>query len=315
MNEAKGRRGIGVLRDQFEDALAAEKRKLETTLAAIADAVVSILADGRIEFANAAAQRLLGIDAAGLRGRPVHQVLRLLDAEAHPIELVARPGAAEDVRRGSGYLRTPSGTIDVAYVASRIDTEDGGTVVVLRDVTAEQRLALRLSFEAAHDPLTGLPNRRAFIERLDEAVRGARERGEHHAVAFLDLDRFKIVNDRFGHAVGDRLLREIGSVMGRVVRGGDVLARIGGDEFALLLSELPRRRRPADRREITGRGRCVSHRPARRIARHRRLGRPRSDRSRHAERRRSARRGRRRLLPGEGRRPQRDRRLNDQTLR
>jgi diguanylate cyclase (GGDEF)-like protein/PAS domain S-box-containing protein len=236
MKDATTRLGISVMREQFEDALAAERRKFETTLAAIADAVVTVLAGGRVEFVNAAAQRLLGVGTADVRGKPVREVLRLLDGEARPIDLVAHAGAGENVRRGSGYLRTENGTIDVAYVASRIDAEEGGTVVVLRDVTVEHRVALRLSFEAAHDPLTGLENRRAFIERLDEAVHGARERGEHHAVAFLDLDRFKIVNDRFGHAVGDRLLREIGAVMGRVVRGGDVLARIGGDEFALLLA-------------------------------------------------------------------------------
>jgi diguanylate cyclase (GGDEF)-like protein/PAS domain S-box-containing protein len=236
MRETRGRSGISVMREQFEDALAAERRKLETTLAAIADAVVTVLADGRVEFVNAAAERLLAVDQTEVRGVPVSDVLRLLDADANRVDVAARRGRGEDVRRGSGYLRTRNGTIDVAYVASRIDTEDGGTVVVLRDVTAEHRIAMRLSFEAAHDPLTGLQNRRAFEERLDEALRNARDRGEHHVVGFLDLDRFKMVNDRFGHAAGDRLLREIGAVMGRVVRGGDVLARIGGDEFALLLA-------------------------------------------------------------------------------
>ena len=222
-------------RKQFEDALATEKRKLQTTLAAIADAVVTVLADGRVEFVNAAAQELLGIELMDAYGAPVGEVLRLLDGDANAIDVLAhREG--ETVCRGFGHLRTNSGTVDVAYVASRIDADEGGTVVVLRDVTAENRIAMRLSFEASHDPLTGLQNRRAFAERLEEAVRGARDSGEHHAVGFLDLDRFKVVNDRFGHAVGDRLLREIGHVMGRVVRGGDVLARIGGDEFALLLA-------------------------------------------------------------------------------
>jgi diguanylate cyclase (GGDEF)-like protein/PAS domain S-box-containing protein len=225
-------------RKQFENALAAEKRKLLTTLAAIADAVVSVLADGRVEFVNAAAQKLLGIDAATAYGVSVADVLRLVDSDAQPIDVVAGH-CGEDVRRGTGHLRTVHGMIDVAYVASLIDGGQHGTVVVLRDVTMENRIALRLSFEATHDPLTGLQNRRAFTERLDEAVRGARERGEHHAVGFIDLDRFKVVNDRFGHAVGDRLLHEIARVMGRVVRGGDVLARIGGDEFALLLSNCP----------------------------------------------------------------------------
>ncbi|HTD38590.1 MAG TPA: diguanylate cyclase [Candidatus Limnocylindrales bacterium] len=222
-------------RKQFEDALASEKRKLQTTLASIADAVVTVLADGRVEFVNGAAERMLGIELVDAYGVDVGEVIQLVDGDGDRIDLTA--DARDGVRRGSGHLRTHAGTaIDVAYVASPIDDEAHGTVIVLRDVTVETRVARKLSFEASHDPLTGLQNRRAFAERLEEAVTGARERGEHHAVGFLDLDRFKVVNDRFGHAVGDRLLREIGQVMARVVRGGDVLARIGGDEFALLLA-------------------------------------------------------------------------------
>ena len=223
-------------RKQFEDALGAEKRKLQTTLAAIADAVVTVLADGRIEFVNGAAQRLLGIDLVDAYGAQFNEMVPLVDAEGRSLDVLA--GIDAEGRRGEGHLRTKNGTADVQYVASRIGTSDAhSAVVVLRDVTAEHRLALKLSFEASHDPLTGLPNRRAFLERLETAVATARELGGHHAVAFLDLDRFKVVNDRFGHAAGDRLLREIARVMGRVVRGGDVLARIGGDEFALLLSD------------------------------------------------------------------------------
>ncbi|HTJ27442.1 MAG TPA: diguanylate cyclase [Candidatus Limnocylindria bacterium] len=222
-------------RKQFEDALASEKRKLQTTLAAIADAVVTVLGDGRVEFVNAAAQRLLGIELVDAYGAHVGEVVPLVDAEGHAIDLLA--GADHEPLRGEGHLRTKNGPMDIAYVASRIVGEDHAVVVVLRDVTAEHRLALRLSFEANHDPLTGLPNRRAFVERLEEAVRSAHERETQHAVAFLDLDRFKPLNDRFGHALGDRLLREIARVMGRVVRGADVIGRIGGDEFALLLSE------------------------------------------------------------------------------
>ena len=220
-------------RKMMVDALAAEKQKIETTLGAIGEAVVTILADGIVDYVNEAAETLLEVTLADVYGQHVGEVLRLLDADGRPLDLL--PTDVETIRRGRATLPTAAGNLDVAYVASRIDGGHG-TVIVLRDVTVEQRLALRLSFEAAHDPLTGLQNRRAFLERLEEAVYGARERGEHHAVAFLDLDRFKIVNDRFGHATGDRLLAEIGKVMGRVVRGGDVLARIGGDEFVCLLS-------------------------------------------------------------------------------
>jgi diguanylate cyclase (GGDEF)-like protein/PAS domain S-box-containing protein len=221
-------------RKMIFDALAGEKQKLETTLGAIAEAVLTILADGVVDYVNEAAEALLGIQLADAYGAHVGEVVRLLDEQAQPIDLL-RDAAGEPALRGRGILRTPAGNLDVAYTASRIGG-DHGTVVVLRDVTAEARLAMRLTFEAAHDQLTGLQNRRAFLERLEEAVRGIRERGEHHAIAYLDLDRFKLINDKFGHAVGDLLLAAVSRVMGRSVRGGDVLARIGGDEFACLLT-------------------------------------------------------------------------------
>lgn len=220
-------------RKQFETALGAEKRKLQTTLAAIAEAVVTVLPDRRVDYLNDAAQTLLGIDFAEAYGRDVHDVLQVIDGDGRDVDLIATRG---EPRRGEGFLRSRAGMIDVAYVASDIDDEAAGSVIVLRDITAEKGRALQLSFEASHDALTGLENRRAFLEQLEDALLGARAHDQHHVVGFLDLDHFKIVNDRFGHATGDRLLREIGTVMGRVVRGGDVLARIGGDEFALLLS-------------------------------------------------------------------------------
>ena len=236
-------------RKQFEDALASEKRKLQTTLAAIADAVVTVLPDGRIEFVNATAQRLLGIELADAYGARFDEIVPIVDAQAQPVDLIGNARGGERAFRGQGHLRTNDGVIDVAYVSSRVDGERDGVVIVLRDVTTEHRLTLRLSFEASHDILTGLPNRRAMLERLENAVEAARTQNAKHVVAFIDLDRFKIVNDRFGHATGDRLLREVARVMGRVVRGGDVLARIGGDEFALLLSDctIPNARRVAEK--------------------------------------------------------------------
>ena len=248
-HEAEARHHVIVYRDvtsrkMILDALAAEKQKLETTLGAIGEAVVTTLDDGIVDYLNEAAETVLGVTLADAYGAHVRDVLRLVDEHAVPVDIMPAPDG-DPVVRGRGVLCGANGNLDVAYVASRIDGGHG-TVIVVRDVTAEQRLAMRLSFEAAHDALTGLPNRRAFLERLEEAIRGARERDEHHAVAFLDLDWFKRVNDRFGHAAGDRLLGEIGRVMARVVRGGDVLARIGGDEFACLLANC----RLADARRV-----------------------------------------------------------------
>jgi len=249
-------------RKQFEDALAAEKSKLQTTLAAIADAVVCVLPDGRVEFVNAAAQRLLGIGLTQAYGAPIGQVLPMTDEDGRAVDLAGAARGAGDVWRGEGQLQTAGGTIDVAFVASRIgNAGEHGTVVVLRDVTVEHRLALRLSFEATHDPLTGLPNRRAFLDRIDAATRSSWEHGEHHVVGFLDLDRFKIVNDRFGHPAGDRVLRDVARLMSAAVRTGDVLARFGGDEFALLLTNcrMDDARRIAEKIRATVEAYAVEH--------------------------------------------------------
>ena len=112
-----------------------------------------------------------------------------------------------------------------------------GYVIVLRDVTAQVRLTRRLAYEASHDSLTRLPNRRRFEEMIENALVSARHASIVHTVAFIDLDRFKQVNDSFGHETGDRLLRDVAHRMSLNVRGNDILARLGGDEFALLLHE------------------------------------------------------------------------------
>jgi diguanylate cyclase (GGDEF)-like protein/PAS domain S-box-containing protein len=212
-----------------------ERSRMYATLAAVPDALLTLDAAGRVEYLNRAAEQLTGVSLERARKLHAHAVVHLCDNEGRTIVLPV--GADEDATRsGSGHLRTHAGTIDVSYVVSRIETTPPGTMVMLRDITEEHRAALRLSFEALHDPLTGLPNRRAVLEQIDEAIAGARDRGEHHALAFLDLDGFKAVNDSFGHAVGDRVLADLARVMGRAVRAVDVIARIGGDEFVILLN-------------------------------------------------------------------------------
>jgi len=203
--------------------IAAERTKLFATLAAVPEALITLDAGGRVEYLNDAAERLTGVSLERARKLHVSNVVQLCDAKGRSIDLPV--GEQSDRSRdGNGHLRTHAGTVDVSYVSSRIEGTPPGTLVMLRDVTAEHRLALRLSFEALHDPLTGLPNRRAVLERVEDAIRGARERGERH------------VNDRFGHAVGDQVLAEMARVMGRAVRSVDAIARLGGDEFVLLLS-------------------------------------------------------------------------------
>ena len=114
-----------------------------------------------------------------------------------------------------------------------------GVVLVLHDVRREREYATQLSYQASHDALTGLINRREFEHRLSLALASAREQGRHHAMMYLDLDQFKLVNDTSGHAAGDELMRQISMLLQERLREGDTLARLGGDEFGVLLENCP----------------------------------------------------------------------------
>jgi len=224
-------------RRAFESAVAAEKQRLIVTLKAIGDGVITALPDGRIDFVNAAAQRMLKVTYAEVYGTPLRAVVRLLDDRNERREIPLDP---QGDARGEGLLDDSERQLHLAFVSSPIVAMSGvtlGFVIVLRDVTAQARLTRRLAYEASHDSLTRLPNRRHFEEMVGVALESARARGTSHTVAFIDLDHFKRVNDTLGHQGGDRLLRELAYRMSRNVRGNDVLARIGGDEFALLLHE------------------------------------------------------------------------------
>jgi diguanylate cyclase (GGDEF)-like protein/PAS domain S-box-containing protein len=224
-------------RRAFEATVAAEKQRLSVTLKAIGDAVVTAMPDGRIDFINAAAQRMLGISFTDAFGAPLRSIVALRDERDQRCEIPLDPSA--DVR-GEGVLERAGHLLHLAFVSSPIIAMSGATlgfVIVLRDVTAEARLTRRLAYEASHDSLTRLPNRRHFEEMVDAALESARRNGKVHTVAFIDFDHFKRVNDTRGHQMGDKLLRELAHTMAQNVRGNDILARIGGDEFALLLHE------------------------------------------------------------------------------
>lgn len=248
-------------RKEFEAAVAAEKQRLSVTVKAIGDALITALPDGRIDFINAAAQRLLNVAFADAYGMPLRSIVDLRDPHDAPCEIGFDPNG--DVR-GEGLLYGADRNIQIAFVSSPIATVPGspfGYVIVLRDVTAQTRLTRRLAYEASHDPLTRLPNRRRFEEMIASALDSARHNGSVHTVAYIDLDRFKIVNDTFGHEIGDRLLRDVAHRMSLNVRGNDVLARLGGDEFAMLLHECTpaNARRVADKIRESVEGSPVEH--------------------------------------------------------
>ncbi|VEA46481.1 PAS domain-containing protein [Salmonella enterica subsp. arizonae] len=132
------------------------------------------------------------------------------------------------------------GSYDIHYSITPLSTLDGdniGSVLVIQDVTESRKMLRQLSYSATHDALTHLANRASFEKQLQQRLQTIQESPQHHALVFIDLDRFKAVNDSAGHAAGDALLRELASLMLSMLRSGDLLARLGGDEFGLLLPD------------------------------------------------------------------------------
>ncbi len=230
-----------------EGLLAEEKERLRVTLESIGDGVISTDADECITFMNPVAEAMTGWSEAEALGQKLQQVfvakseatgepaadhLAFCVATGKPSEIEADVVLA--ARDGTG--RGVSGT------AAPVRTEDGrvvGAVLVFKDVTESQQVQRQLAHSANHDPLTGLPNRSAFTRALSEARRQADVEQRSHALCFIDLDRFKPINDTAGHAAGDALLRDVANTIRRACRSHDFAARIGGDEFVVLLADCP----------------------------------------------------------------------------
>ncbi|HTX05347.1 MAG TPA: EAL domain-containing protein [Steroidobacteraceae bacterium] len=230
-------------RKRAEQAIFAEKERAQVTLQSIGDAVISTDADGRIEYINPVAESLTAWTLEEARGRPIGEVLSLVnEITREPIEnpLLCVLGGAETTSPADhSVLLTRSGhEVAIQESAAPICDRQGrviGAVIVFHDVTKERRLKRALSYQASHDALTGLINRREFDNRLHATVLSA-QRGEGtYALLYIDLDQFKVVNDTCGHQAGDRLLRDVTGLLQSRVRASDTIARLGGDEFGVLL--------------------------------------------------------------------------------
>jgi diguanylate cyclase (GGDEF)-like protein/PAS domain S-box-containing protein len=228
------------------DALFQEKERLQITLQSIGDAVISTDTQSRITFMNTVAEELTGWSADDAGGQPFNAVVKMVaeaSDEAAPSAIAAcLAGEVTTTTRDDVRILSRKGLRDIRETAAPVRTAAGeivGVVLIFQDMTDARLLQRQLSHSASHDALTGLSNRASFEVALTQACSSADESGRQHAVCFIDLDRFKIVNDTAGHAAGDALLSEIGGVIRNSVRGGDVTARLGGDEFGLLLYDCP----------------------------------------------------------------------------
>ncbi|AYF76124.1 diguanylate cyclase [Nocardia yunnanensis] len=215
-----------------------------TVVSQLEEGVVVIDKDGRIESANPAARRIFGYDADDLVGTHIYDIpLRLLDANAQPMPTSWYPvirtlATGETVTRFVFGLDRPDGQRRWLSANSRLlNPDDPGSAAVssFNDITEYRASRRQLEYQATHDPLTGLANRALVLSRLSAAL-GTTENLSVSSVLFIDLDGFKAINDSLGHAIGDTVLQIVAQRLQRGLRAEDIVGRIGGDEFLVLLS-------------------------------------------------------------------------------
>ncbi len=212
------------------------KNYLNTVLNSLSDAVLVTSPEGIVKSCNEATQRLLGYQEADLLGKPL--VSFIDEAHKNGFDLTnSAPEARETV------LRTASGqTIPVSMASSEITTADPqfqGNIYVARNITERKRAERRIRYLARYDTLTKMPNRMQFQHLLQQAIARARRSQRSLALLYLDLDRFKEVNDTFGHSAGDRTLEILSERLTRNLSKDTVIGRLAGDEFAMFVDDLP----------------------------------------------------------------------------
>ncbi|HMA10534.1 MAG TPA: EAL domain-containing protein [Steroidobacteraceae bacterium] len=224
-------RTIDQMRQNLADTTV-NKNYLDNVLNSMSDAVFVARTDGTIKFTNSAAQRLTGLPAEALNERTVASLLHGADiSEADRIRRACEVGEA--------VLRTESGqTIPVSFSCSTIETSDpqfAGLIYVARDITDRKRAERRIRYLARYDALTKIPNRMQFQHLLQQAIARSLRTRTGLALLYLDMDRFKEVNDTFGHGAGDRVLEALTERLNSVLPTETVLGRLAGDEFALFI--------------------------------------------------------------------------------
>ena len=223
--------------------LAIEKERLRITLASIGDAVLVTDAEGRVEFINPKAEELTGFDSERAGGLHITEVMPLVDEAtgntvANPLDAALNQDVVAELDTHTLIRRRNGTTLAISDTAAPIHAADGkvtGGVLVFHDESERRSLMQRLVWQAERDHLTGLWNRRTMEDKLAAALYSAQHESRHFVFCYIDLDRFKLVNDTCGHRAGDALLQRLTAIMARRVEGeSHYLARLGGDEFGLL---------------------------------------------------------------------------------
>jgi diguanylate cyclase (GGDEF)-like protein/PAS domain S-box-containing protein len=228
------------------EASRAAGERAQVMLDSIGDAVLSTDLAGNVTYMNPVAERMTGWSTWEATGRPLPEVMRIIDADSRepvrdPLALAVQRDTSVGVGENCLLIGRDGRESAIEDTATPIHDRHGnvtGAVIVFHDVGAARALSLRMSHLAQHDVLTGLPNRMLLTDRLDRAMAAACRHGNQLAVLFFDLDRFKPINDRLGHAVGDLVLQSVAIRLVAGVRKSDTVSRLGGDEFVVLLAEV-----------------------------------------------------------------------------
>jgi len=226
-----------------QKALFEEKVQAEVTLHSIMDGVITTNSNNIIQYLNPVAERLVGLSLNQFKDMNLNDAIKLVheDSGEHvtsPTVACLKKRQVEVLENHSALIRNDGKAIPIEATAAPMrDDKDKviGAVMVFQDVSHERKLSRQLSYQASHDMLTGLYNRRMFEEQLEAVLLNVGAEDRHHAMCYIDLDQFKIVNDTCGHVAGDEMLRQLSEVFKSCMREGDTLARLGGDEFGLLL--------------------------------------------------------------------------------
>jgi diguanylate cyclase (GGDEF)-like protein/PAS domain S-box-containing protein len=233
-------------RKAFEDTLYVEKERALVTLNSIGDAVLCTDISGKITYLNLAAESMTGWPREEAIGKPLAEVFQIIDGATRktardPMKMAVEENKTVGLTVNCVLVRRDGFESGIEDSAAPIHDRAGrviGAVIVFHDVSAARAMSHQMTHSAQHDVVTNLPNRLLLNDRISQAISLARRQNRPLAVIFLDLDRFKYINDSLGHATGDKLLQSVSKRLLAGVRGSDTVSRQGGDEFVILLSEI-----------------------------------------------------------------------------
>jgi diguanylate cyclase (GGDEF)-like protein/PAS domain S-box-containing protein len=233
---------------KVEEVLLSENERAHVTLNAIGDGVISTDICGKVTFLNPVAESMTGWSRQDALGHPLSEVLQIIDgttreAVHNRLELAIEQKSAAGLSANSVLIRRGGQEFPIEDSATLIRDRVGkvtGAVIIFHDVSAARAVTSKMSYLAQHDFLTGLPNRVLLADRIKQAIASAKRNHEQLAVLFLDLDRFKSINDSVGHFIGDQLLQSVAERLVACGRQSDTVSRQGGDEFVILLPRIAR---------------------------------------------------------------------------